>query len=51
MFFAVLGVALIVIGIGIITIHGAPLRGTGAGTLSVIAGVVLGVVAYSKRAR
>lgn len=41
----VIGIILLVIGILIVTIHGAPLRGSGVGTIAIIAGVVLLVIA------
>jgi hypothetical protein len=45
-----IGIILLVVGIGIVSIHN-PLRGSGLGTLSIIAGVVLGLVAVSKRTK
>ena len=42
----VLGIVLLIVGAAIVTIHGAPGRGSGIGTLSVVAGVVLLVIAY-----
>jgi hypothetical protein len=39
--FAGIGLLLVIIGIGIITIHGNPLRGSGLGTISIIAGIIL----------
>jgi membrane-bound ClpP family serine protease len=41
----VIGVILLILGIAIVTIHGAPLRGSGVGTIAIIAGVVLLVIA------
>jgi hypothetical protein len=41
------GVALIILGIGIIEIHN-PLRGSGLGTISVIAGVAALAIAWLK---
>jgi hypothetical protein len=46
----ILGIILLVVGIGIVSIHN-PLRGSGLGTISIIAGVVLGVIAVSRRAK
>ena len=50
----VIGIILFIIGILIVTVHGAPLRGSGVGTLAIIAGVILLVIAAlrfrSKRA-
>lgn len=43
---SVLGIILVIVGAAIITIHGAPMRGSGIGTLSVLAGVVLLVIAF-----
>jgi uncharacterized membrane protein len=40
---AVVGVVLVIIGVGIATIHN-PLRGSGLGTLSFVAGIVLLIV-------
>jgi len=41
----VIGVILLILGIAIVTIHGAPLRGSGVGTIAIIVGVVLLVIA------
>ena len=46
-----IGVVLIIVGIGIVTIHGNPLRGSGLGTVSIITGVVLGVIAVRRRTK
>jgi hypothetical protein len=42
----VLGIIFVILGTYIITVHGAPLRGSGAGTLSVILGVILLIIAF-----
>jgi hypothetical protein len=42
---AVLGIIFVIIGEYIINVHGAPLRGSGAGTLSVVAGAILLIIA------
>ena len=41
-----LGIVLLIVGIAIATIHGTGLRGSGLGTLAIVAGVVLLIVAY-----
>jgi uncharacterized membrane protein len=41
----VIGIVLLILGICIVTIHGAPLRGSGVGTVAIIAGIVLLVIA------
>jgi hypothetical protein len=41
----VIGIILLILGIAIVSIHGAPLRGSGAGTIAIIAGVVLLIIA------
>ena len=38
---AVIGIILFILGILIVSIHGAPLRGSGAGTILIIIGVVM----------
>jgi hypothetical protein len=43
---SVLGIILVIVGTAIITIPGAPMRGSGIGTLSVLAGIVLLVIAF-----
>ena len=51
----VIGIILLIFGIAIVSIHGAPLRGSGVGTIAIIAGVVLLVIAglrfFYKRAK
>jgi len=42
----VLGIILLIIGVAISTIHGTGLRGSGLGTLAIVAGVVLLFIAY-----
>jgi hypothetical protein len=39
--FGVLGVFLLIVGIAIVNIHGNPLRGSGLGTASILAGIAL----------
>ena len=41
----VIGIILLILGILIVSVHGAPLRGSGVGTIAIIAGVVLLVIA------
>ena len=41
----VIGIILLILGILIVTVHGAPLRGSGVGTIAIIAGIVLLVIA------
>jgi len=41
----VVGIVLLVLGVLIVTVHGAPLRGSGAGTMAIIAGVIVLVIA------
>lgn len=49
----VLGIILLIIGAGIVYIHGAPMRGSGLGTALIVLGVVLLFIAllrfYYKR--
>jgi hypothetical protein len=45
MILAVIGIILFILGILIVSIHGAPLRGSGAGTILIIIGVVMLVIA------
>jgi uncharacterized membrane protein len=40
-----IGIILFILGILIVSIHGAPLRGSGAGTILIIIGVVMLVIA------
>jgi uncharacterized membrane protein len=51
----VMGIILFILGILIVSIHGAPLRGSGVGTIAIIAGIVLLIFACfrfrSKRAK
>jgi uncharacterized membrane protein len=51
----VIGIILFILGILIVSIHGAPLRGSGVGTIAIIAGIALLIIAYfrfrSKRAK
>jgi hypothetical protein len=42
---SVIGLILVIVGAAIITIHGAPLRGTGIGTISLLGGIVLLAIA------
>jgi hypothetical protein len=48
---AVIGVVLLVLGILIVSVHGAPLRGSGVGTLAIIAGIILLVIAWLRASR
>jgi hypothetical protein len=41
----VLGIILVIVGEYIINVHGAPLRGSGAGTLLVVLGAILLIIA------
>jgi hypothetical protein len=51
----VIGIVILILGILIVSVHGAPLRGSGVGTLAIIAGIILLVIAVlrfrSKRAK
>jgi hypothetical protein len=51
----VIGIVLLILGILIVTVHGAPLRGSGVGTLAIVAGIIALVIAVlrfrSKRAK
>lgn len=42
---SVLGIILVIVGAYIIDVHGAPLRGSGAGTLLFLLGVILLIIA------
>ena len=42
---AVIGIILFILGILIVSVHGAPLRGSGAGTILIIIGIVMLVIA------
>jgi Mg2+ and Co2+ transporter CorA len=44
-FLGVLGIIFVIVGEYIINVHGAPLRGSGAGTLLVLLGVILLIIA------
>ena len=41
----VLGIILVIVGVAIITVPGAPLRGSGFGTIATVLGVLLLVIA------
>ena len=41
----VLGILLVIVGLAIITIHGAPLRGSGFGTLFTVLGFLMLIIA------
>jgi hypothetical protein len=41
----VIGIILFILGILIVSVHGAPLRGSGAGTILIIIGVVMLIIA------
>ena len=43
---AVIGIILFILGILIVSIHGAPLRGSGMGTILIIIGVIMLVISY-----
>ena len=43
---AVIGVILLVLGILIVSVHGAPLRGSDVGAIAVIAGIILLVITW-----
>ena len=45
MILGVIGIILLILGILIVTVHGAPLRGSGVGTIAIITGIVLLVIA------
>jgi uncharacterized membrane protein YidH (DUF202 family) len=47
----VLGIILVIVGIAIINIHGNPLRGSGLGTISIVVGVVLLILAVVRFSR
>jgi uncharacterized membrane protein len=55
MILGAIGIVLFIAGILIASIHGNPLRGSGLGTISIIAGIVLlviaGLRAFYKRAK
>jgi hypothetical protein len=42
---SIIGIIVLIAGAAIITVPGAPMRGSGIGTLSVLAGIVLLVIA------
>jgi uncharacterized membrane protein len=42
---AVIGIILFILGILIVSVHSAPLRGSGAGTILIIIGIVMLVIA------
>jgi protein-S-isoprenylcysteine O-methyltransferase Ste14 len=48
---AVIGVILLVLGILIVSVRGAPLRGSGVGTIAIIAGIILLVIAWLRASR
>ena len=51
MVLAVIGIVLLILGILIVSVHGAPLRGSGAGTIAIIVGIVLLVIAWLRASR
>lgn len=51
MVLAVIGVILLVLGILIVSVRGAPLRGSGAGTIFIILGIILLVIAWLRARR
>ena len=42
---SVIGIILFILGILIVSIHGAPLRGSGVGTILIVIGVVMLIIA------
>jgi uncharacterized membrane protein len=42
---AVIGIILFILGILIVSVHGAPLRGSGMGTILIIIGIVMLIIA------
>jgi hypothetical protein len=42
----IFGIILVIVGLAIITIHGAPLRGSGFGTIFTVLGFLLLVIAF-----
>ena len=42
---AVIGIILVIAGILIVSVHGNPLRGSGLGTISILVGIVLLIIA------
>jgi len=46
MILGVLGIIVLVVGIAIVAIPSAPMRGSGLGTLAIVAGLVLLFIAY-----
>jgi amino acid transporter len=51
MVLAVIGVILLILGILIVSVHGAPLRGSGVGTIAIIAGIIMLVIAWLRASR
>ncbi len=43
---ALLGIILLVVGLYIVLVHGAPMRGSGIGTLAALAGFILLFIAF-----
>jgi uncharacterized Tic20 family protein len=43
---SILGIILVIVGLSIITIHGAPLRGSGFGTIFTVLGFLMLVIAF-----
>ncbi len=41
---SVIGIILLILGIAIVSIHGAPLRGSGVGTVFIIIGIILAAI-------
>lgn len=51
MVLAVIGIILLILGLLIVFVHGAPLRGSGVGTIAIIAGIVLLIIAWLRATR
>ena len=51
MVLAVIGIILLILGLLIVFVHGAPLRGSGVGTIAIIAGILLLVIAWLRASR
>ena len=43
---SVIGIVLVIVGVAVITVHGAPLRGSGFGTAATVLGILLLVIAF-----
>jgi len=47
-FLSMIGIVVVIVGIGIVTIPGAPMRGSGIGTIAVLLGLLLVGVDYRR---